>query len=144
MPYQHYIPHICQNVKACDPEYAKTCHHAQPHVACLSDYPDGQFMCNAKESSCNPGWTEFSPVLCVPVDIYNTGLTMHIDDTVRTSEDILYDLVSFIEDNDVTDEFSDDGDGYYERWKSGEFQSILDEAKKHLNERRIPEDAESK
>lgn len=38
-------------------------------------------------------------------------------------------LIHFIEENNVTDDYADDGDGYTASWRSTQFSRLLDEAK---------------
>lgn len=41
-------------------------------------------------------------------------------------------LVEFIEENDITDEAADDGDGHHDEWRSSEFNFLIDQAKEAL------------
>jgi hypothetical protein len=41
-------------------------------------------------------------------------------------------LIEFIEENGITDEKADDGDGYTNEWCSNEFKQLINEVKKNL------------
>ncbi|KKL56278.1 hypothetical protein LCGC14_2247030 [marine sediment metagenome] len=43
-------------------------------------------------------------------------------------------LLKFIEENDIQDEMADDGDGYTDTWRSGEFSELIEHAQARLNE----------
>jgi len=42
---------------------------------------------------------------------------------------VLKELVTFIEENDITDEVADDGGGHTDEWRSDEFNRVIDRAK---------------
>lgn len=44
------------------------------------------------------------------------------------------DLLEFIDDNSVHDEMANDGDGYINTWKSGEFHSVINSTQEKLDE----------
>lgn len=46
--------------------------------------------------------------------------------------EILTELIDFIEDNEVKDELSDDGDGHTDEWRSNEFNDLISRAKKTI------------
>lgn len=50
-------------------------------------------------------------------------------DTKTVNTDILKELINFIENNNVEDEGSDDGDGHYDTWRSYEFELLIKKAK---------------
>lgn len=53
--------------------------------------------------------------------------------------DCLRNLLTFIEENNVTDEAADDGDGYTDTWHSTQFARLIQEAKEMLeNSKHLP------
>ena len=50
---------------------------------------------------------------------------------------LLKELVDFIEENNVTDEISDDGEGHTDEWRSNEFNNLINRAKETLNLERL-------
>lgn len=51
---------------------------------------------------------------------------------VVTCESILKEVIEFIENNNISDEFADDGGGHTDTWRSGEFDNLIDRAKRIL------------
>jgi len=45
---------------------------------------------------------------------------------------LLKELVDFIEENNITDEISDDGEGHTDEWRSDEFKNLINRAKETL------------
>lgn len=46
----------------------------------------------------------------------------------------LNELIEFIETNDVQDEYSNDGDGMFDMWRSAEFTLLIEQGKSALAE----------
>ncbi len=121
----------CRNIACCDEDYVKTCPHAVPHDPMPIEAEDPPFICTEKASQCNPGWSEFSPVICEPLD---------------RKEEALYwleKLHTFIEEEQIADEEADDGDGHIDRWRSGEFTALLVDIKQFLQEKELEGDCPS-
>lgn len=51
-------------------------------------------------------------------------------------------LINYIENNNVTDEESDDGEGYTDTWMSTEFSNLVNNAKTKLDELKTLTEAE--
>ena len=46
------------------------------------------------------------------------------------------DLIEYIEENNVTDESADEGEGYTDSWRSTEFNNLITKAKEELEKRK--------
>ena len=77
--------------------------------------------------------------MAVPDDIVGLCLAItHVEDSKKEDStsglmEVVDDLLKFIEDNDIYDEVVDDGDGFVDTWKSGEFTNLLDNTLKEIN-----------
>ena len=45
---------------------------------------------------------------------------------------VLKELITFIEENDITDEVADDGGGHTDEWRSTEFSCLINRAKETI------------
>lgn len=52
-------------------------------------------------------------------------------------KEALKELVDFIEEQNITDEGADDGDGYFDSWRSNEFDVLIGEARKALEGKKV-------
>lgn len=76
--------------------------------------------------------------MAVPNDIVGLCVAMAAIENIKSVVPNLIEeagaLLTFLEENDITDEASDDGDGFVDTWRSGEFAELIERTRARLKD----------